>query len=67
MRDRALKVAEDLLGTAKDLAEVATEEELDNTVFTSTLDEQAALCNSCGWWVEADEVDDNGNCEECQE
>jgi hypothetical protein len=30
------------------------------------LDDQVMLCEACGWWCEAHEVDDDGHCEDCQ-
>lgn len=31
------------------------------------LDSQVMLCDCCGWWVEASEIDDDGNCTDCAE
>lgn len=31
------------------------------------LDDLARCCEGCGWWVEAFEIDDNGNCTDCVE
>lgn len=35
--------------------------------FCEYLDSELMLCETCGWWAEAHEVDDDGNCEDCQD
>ena len=65
MHTRALEVAEELICTSKDLVELTTENERNSTIFTRTLDEQVSCCDCCGWWFAADEIDDDGNCEDC--
>lgn len=31
------------------------------------IDDRTMCCESCGWWVPTFEMDDEGNCEDCQE
>ncbi len=38
----------------------------DNKRFCEYLDSELMLCNTCGWWAETHEIDDAGDCEECQ-
>lgn len=66
MRARAREVADDLLGTGnKTLNNEATVEEVNNTDFCETLDQLVLECEQCGWWVESDEVCENGRCDDC--
>jgi hypothetical protein len=67
LEDRAHEVAESILGTCDGLDQHATEEERDSREFSAALDDRVALCECCGWWVEADEVDRDGCCEECSD
>lgn len=34
--------------------------------FLSELDALTMCCETCAWWVDAHEVDDDGNCEDCR-
>lgn len=65
MNDRAREVADALLGTANDLENEASEEEINSISFCDALDELVMQCETCNWWVAADDVDDDGNCAEC--
>ena len=35
--------------------------------FCAYLDSELMLCETCGWWAETHEVDDDGNCEDCSD
>jgi hypothetical protein len=70
--DGMQRVAEDLMGTCKCLDEAliaefgdAAEEDVP-IQMRELLDEVVRECATCGWWVEASEVDDGGDCEDCQ-
>lgn len=65
MRARAQEVAEDLQGTAKNLEDVSTEEERNNSDFCETLDEIVLECDCCGWWCESAEMCTNNFCGDC--
>lgn len=58
------EVADMLRGTAKCRHEVVTDEEEDDAEFLSALDESVIECETCGWWVDADEANE-GICDEC--
>ena len=61
----AKQSADELLGTCKSLYDVVKNGEDDNIEFCRQIDDIVARCNTCGWWVEAGEVDENGDCEGC--
>jgi hypothetical protein len=64
---RAQEVADALLGTSDDLSAHATEAERNDTAFCAALDAEVMQCTCCGWWVEASMVNDDAECEECEE
>lgn len=64
---RVQALAEDLLGTAQCLDDFITEAEFNDLEFLKSLDAQVMCCDTCGWWVDSDEMDDYGNCRECHE
>jgi hypothetical protein len=67
------RVAEDLIGTCKSLDQALEKEFGDEAQFDDVplqmlelLDDIVLCCRTCDWWVEASEVDDDGDCEDCQ-
>lgn len=67
------EVAEYLRGTCKSLEDgLQTEfgEDADAMDFDiellRELDDAVMNCESCNWWVETGEIDDDGNCTDCQ-
>jgi hypothetical protein len=67
--NRGVEVGEALLGSCQSIADALGEDEqhlVDNMEFCKALDGTAMLCDCCGWWVEPEEIDDNGDCEQCQ-
>lgn len=67
--DTIMQIGADLLGTCKSLDEVCreygiTEDDLSQDEL-ETLDDHTMCCDSCGWWVESNEIDDNGECQDC--
>lgn len=65
MLARATEVADALNGTAQSMSAVATEEECNNIEFCSAVDDITMQCETCGWFVDADDVDDECVCSEC--
>lgn len=66
MIKRAEEVADDLRGTGnKSLEDESTEEERNNADFCARLDELVVECETCGWWVETDEICKEGHCDDC--
>lgn len=65
--DRAHEIADALRGTCLSLAGVATEEEMDDTVLLSELDELVFECTQCGWWDDLSELSDHETwiCRDC--
>lgn len=67
MQRRGAQVAAELLGTCKPLYEVATSAEQDSPDFCRALDAVVSKCEACDWWVDTDEIGDDGYCNECGE
>lgn len=63
--ERAHEVADDLKGTARDLSEFATAEEINNIKFCCELDALIFSCQLCGWWCDVDEMEQDDICIEC--
>ncbi len=59
---KAYKLAYDLLSTT----DAIPDEFLDDQVVLEELDSLVWLCETCGWWVEVYETDEDGNCGDCQ-
>jgi hypothetical protein len=65
------EIAEELRGTCGTL-DAALEErgfELDSLPpeMLRELDEAVMLCETCGWWCDSHELNDDNNCNECGE
>jgi rubrerythrin len=65
MEARAREVAGQLIGTAKSLHEVASDEEMDSMPFNRELDLLAFECSDCGWWAAQEENEDEV-CDDCR-
>jgi len=68
MVKRAREVADDLIGTARDISEFASTEEINNQKFCCELDAIIFSCELCGWWCSVDELQDesgNDHCNDC--
>lgn len=61
-QERANQIAEALLGTCDDLPDEVAED----VDLAQLLDGLIWRCETCDWWVEVCETDDDGNCEDCQ-
>lgn len=68
---RVNEVAEALNGTAKSLHDAATDAEINDIEFCTALDEVVGQCDDCGWWTDADDLDEAGSgmpvCSECRD
>ncbi len=64
VQQKAQELAERLLGTTDPLPDWVLE--TDDPDLCVLLDEAVMLCETCGWWVETHEMDDEQNCEQCQ-
>ncbi len=64
---RVKKCADELRGTINDLEDVLTEDEVEDQEFLSSLDEEVMECATCGWWEDAADFDEDGNCSDCYE
>ncbi len=60
---KAQELADELLGTCEPL----DDEVIDDLDLCFALDEIVRQCETCSWWVRTHEVDDDGNCKQCQE
>lgn len=58
---RAHELADQLMGTCDSLPD----EVLDDADLCGHIDELVMCCDTCSWWVEPHEIDDDGNCEDC--
>ena len=66
--DRAHEIADHLIGTCQSIHGEVTDEEQDDTVLMSELDELVFECEGCGWWCSTDELNNDGPrqlCDEC--
>ncbi len=65
------EIAEDLRGTCKTLDDVleAMGYNIDDmsTDMLASLDDEVMLCDTCGWWIEACEMEDGYECNDCKE
>ncbi len=65
------EIAEELQGTCGSLDDNLEKRGVDIDLVPAELldviDEEVILCETCGWWYESHEVDDDGNCNECTE
>jgi len=70
-RTKLFEVAADLQGTAQDLDKVLGDHGLTfeglSVQEALQLDSIVLLCDGCGWWCEADEMDEEGFCEDCRD
>jgi len=66
MSDRIEKLSEELIGTCKSLHDLIDPDTMTQAEFEE-LDSLAMLCDECGWWEPAEEIDEEGICIECQE
>lgn len=64
---RARTVADALIGTAGDLSQHATAEEINDYKFCCELDALAFQCETCGWWCDISEMTDDDICDDCYE
>lgn len=64
---RVQQVADALVGTAADLKEHATDEEINDQSFCILLDNLIFCCDQCNWWCEIDEMSEDNICLECSD
>ncbi len=62
-QQEARDLADELIGTCANLPEHV----LDDQELCMELDTLAWLCEDYGWWVEVSEVNEDGQCQQCQE
>jgi hypothetical protein len=67
LSDRAQEVAEELIGTCKDLRDVVEPHEIYDFEFCASLDDYAMRCETCGWWDDPEDMDTTGDEPECEE
>jgi len=67
MIERVHEVAAALLGSSSDLRDNATEAERNDPEFLRALDWEVMQCDSCNWWFETEEINENGECKDCEE
>lgn len=63
-------IGEELIGTALSLTTILESKGLPDTYdldadFCEALDNVTLNCVTCGWWHPSDEIDDWGNCRDC--
>jgi hypothetical protein len=61
------ELARELNGTCERLYDVLSRqgrEEL-TQAECEELDEAVMCCDTCSWWVDSDEIDEDGNCSDC--
>lgn len=70
MTERAQEIAEDLLGTCRDLRDAIEPHEHEDLSLMSELDEYALRCETCSWWFGPEDMittDGDCICNECFE
>lgn len=65
-------ICSNIEGTCKCLEDVVLEvtgREYDDLTVgdCQEIDNCVICCDTCGWWVDSGCVDENGNCEDCQD
>lgn len=64
-------VAYDLLGTCKTIEEVCEAHGVNYDDISreglAQIDDITMLCDSCSWWVESGDINDNQECTHCAE
>ena len=65
MYDAGHEAAYELMGTAKSLHEVPTDEQMNDASFLAAIDMEVFECEECGWWCENCEDTGDGICEDC--
>ena len=64
-------IIQSLLGTCKTAHEICKTHDIDVEELTEEdwkqIDNEIFLCESCGWWCEIGEQQEDGNCEDCQD
>lgn len=64
------EIADELGGTCRSLDTALEERGFDignvPSVLLEALDAEVMLCETCGWWCDSDEIDDDGNCNDCR-
>lgn len=63
--DRIHEIADELIGTCLNITSVVTDEELDDVVLMSKLDELCFECEGCGWWCHEEELNEGTLCNDC--
>lgn len=72
-REDILRIADELRGQCHKSLDSILEEEfgIDSSEvpieLLQTLDDEAMECTSCGWWFDANEIDDDQICEDCRD
>jgi hypothetical protein len=65
------EIASELQGTCGSLDTALEERGFDidavPAALLDTIDEEVMLCETCGWWCDPYEINDDGNCEDCRE
>lgn len=61
LQKQVQEIADKLLGSC----EPTPDEVYDTEGFAELLDERVGCCETCGWWVEADELNDDWVCGDC--
>lgn len=67
MTERAQEVAEELIGTRQELADVVERHELEDLSFEESLRDYALKCGTCGLWDEPECMDTTGQEPECED
>lgn len=65
---RAREVGDQLRGSGKSLHDVASDEEMQDTIFCAELDSHVFCCSCCDWWCAISEMSPivEGDCNECE-
>jgi hypothetical protein len=66
-KDRVEQVVEQLIGTARNIPDVLTEEESRDNDFLDAIFQRVFECEGCGWWFDRDDESDMqpDHCTDC--
>ena len=63
MEDRVREIAEGLVGSC----DLTPNEVFEVDGFAELLDSMCGCCNTCGWWFDSEELNDDYDCTDCVE
>jgi hypothetical protein len=60
-------VIAELAGSSRTIESVLADAERNDVAFLSAIDAEIGQCETCDWWVERGELDENETCDDCRD